>query len=236
MGKDIIDELRQLRDERYGDFQRRLLPTLAAESIIGVRTPALRTIAKQMAKSADAEPFLAALPHRYFEENQLHAFVIGEERDFGRCVARVDAFLPFVDNWATCDQLSPSCFARHHAELLPHIRRWMASRHEYTVRFGIGMLLRHFLDDDFSAEHLLWVTQIHRKEYYISMMQAWYIATALAKQWDTTLPLIATLPNPLRSMTIRKACESFRISGEKKAVVRGWSEGGPGMVRGWSEK
>lgn len=231
MGKDIIAELQQLRDERYGDFQRRLLPTLAAESIIGVRTPALRSMAKKIAKDADAESFLAALPHRYFEENQLHAFVIGEERDFGRCVARVDAFLPFVDNWATCDQLSPRCFARHHAELLPHIRRWMASQHEYTVRFGIGMLLRHFLDDDFSVEHLQWVTGIHRKEYYISMMQAWYIATALAKQWETTLPIIATLPQPLQRMTIRKACESFRINDEKKAVVRGWSGDSPRMVR-----
>ena len=217
----LTAELCALRDERYADFLRRLLPTLPPESIVGVRTPALRNMARRLAKDDDnATAFLADLPHHTFEENQLHAFVIARERDFGRCLARVDAFLPYVDNWATCDQLSPACFGRHHADLLPHLRRWMASQHEYTVRFGIGMLLRHFLDADFRAEHLGWVTSIRRDEYYITMMQAWYLATALAKQWDATLPLVATLPQPLRRLTIRKACESFRVGDAHKSILK----------------
>ena len=216
----LTDELQSLHDERYADFQRRLLPTLPPASIIGVRTPALRSLAKRLAREPECSSFLASLPHSTFDENQLHAFVICAERDFNRCVAKVKAFLPYVDNWATCDQLSPACFARHHAELLPHIRRWMAARREYTVRFGIGMLLRHFLDADFRVEHLGWVTDIRRDEYYITMMQAWYLATALAKQWNATLPLIADLPEPLRRMTIRKACESFRVSDEHKILLK----------------
>lgn len=208
------------RDERYAAFQRRLLPTLPPETILGVRTPALRSLARQMAHSPDTEAFLAALPHRWFEENQLHAFIIAAERDFDRCLVLVDAFLPYVDNWATCDQLSPACFARRHADLLPHIRRWMASQHEYTVRFGIGMLLRHFLDDDFRPEHLRWVMAIHRDEYYIQMMQAWYFATALAKQWHSTLPILPSLPDTVRRMTVRKACESFRVTAEHKALLK----------------
>ncbi|MBQ8703676.1 MAG: DNA alkylation repair protein [Bacteroidales bacterium] len=216
----ILPDIIALRDKQYADYQRRLLPTLPPESIIGVRTPALRTLAKKLAKDPGIEEFLAALPHTTFEENQLHAFIISLERDFSRCLQMVEAFLPHIDNWATCDQLSPTCFTKHHADLLPHIRRWMASQHEYTVRFGIGMLLRHFLDADFTPEHLQWVVTIRRDEYYIQMMQAWYLATALAKQWDATLPLIPTLPTPLRRMTIRKACESFRISDENKKLLR----------------
>ncbi len=216
----IEQELIALRDERYAAFQRRLIPTLPPASIIGVRTPALRTLAKRLAKESEADTFLSALPHSTFEENQLHAFTISLERDFGRCLSRVEAFLPFIDNWATCDQLSPACFARHHAELLPPIRCWMASRHEYTVRFGIGMLMRYFLDDDFRPEHLQWVTDIAREEYYIQMMQAWYFATALAKKWGTTLPIVNDLAEPVRRMTIRKACESFRVSDEHKAMLK----------------
>lgn len=215
----ITAELQAQRDERYAVFQRRLLPTLPPESIVGVRTPALRAMAKRLAKEPDADTFLTTLPHGTFEENQLHAFVIALERDFNRCLAEVERFLPYVDNWATCDQLSPACISKHRAALLPHIRRWMAAQHEYSVRFGIGMLLRHFLDADFREEHLAWVTAIRREEYYIRMMQAWYFATALAKQWDATLPLIATLPDPLRRMTIRKACESFRISDAHKTML-----------------
>ena len=216
----IDQELYALRDENYATFQRRLLPTLPPESIIGVRTPALRTLAKRLSKEPEAETFLSVLPHSTFEENQLHAFTISLERDFGRCLSRVEEFLPFIDNWATCDQLSPACFARHHTELLPHIRRWMASRHEYTVRFGIEMLMRYFLDDDFRPEHLQWVTDIDHEEYYIQMMQAWYLATALAKQWETTLPVVYDLTEPVRSMTSRKACESFRISNEHKTFLK----------------
>ena len=216
----LTAELHALRDERYAAFQRRLIPTLPPASIVGGRTPALRALARRLVEEGEAEAFLKALPHSHFEENQLHAFVIALERDFDRCLARVEAFLPHVDNWATCDQLSPACFGRHRAALLPHLRRWMDSDREYTVRFGIGMLLRHFLDADFRTEHLGWVTALRRDEYYITMMQAWYLATALAKQWDATRPLVATLPEPLRRMTVRKACESFRVSDAHKAELR----------------
>lgn len=216
----ITAELHALQDERYADFQRRLIPSLPPECIVGVRTPALRSLARSLAQEPEAGAFLAALPHRLFEENQLHAFLLSAERDFDRCVAGVEAFLPYVDNWATCDQLSPRVFARHHDALLPHIRRWMADSHQYTVRFGIGMLMRYFLDADFDPMHLQWVTAIQRDEYYIVMMQAWYMATALAKQWDTTAPIVVDLPEPLRRYTVRKACESFRVSNEHKQSLK----------------
>ena len=216
----ITGELYALRDERYADFQRRLLPTLPSESIVGVRTPALKALAKRLSHEPEADTFLATLPHCLFEENQLHAFLISAERDIDHCIALVDAFLPYVDNWATCDQLSPRVFSKNHAALLPHIRRWMAAQHEYTVRFGIGMLLRHFLDDAFQPEYLDSVVAIHHDEYYITMMQAWYLATALAKQWDASIPLIAGLPEPLRRKTIQKACESFRVSDDHKHQLR----------------
>ena len=216
----IRAELEALCDEHYGVFQRRLLPNLRPETIIGVRTPSLRALAKLLAKEPEADGFLKQLPHTLFEENQLHAFIIGAEHDMERCLSRVDAFLPYVDNWATCDQLSPRIFAKHRSELLPHIRQWMVSPHEYTVRFGIGMLMSHFLDDEFKPEYLQWVVSIERDEYYITMMQAWYLATALAKQWEATLPFIATLHEPLRRLTLRKAWESFRVSDEHKAQLR----------------
>ena len=212
-----------LRDEKYAAFQRPLLPNLAPESIIGVRTPALRLLAKELRGSAEAEAFLVALPHRYFEENQLHAFLVAQERDYRRCIERLECFLPFVDNWATCDQLSPRVLGRHRAELLPEVRRWMASGHEYTCRFGIGMLMRYFLEPDvFSEEYLRWVAAIDREEYYVRMMQAWFFATALAKQWFAAEPYMhdGCLPDWVRRKAIQKALESFRIPAEHKAHLR----------------
>ena len=212
-----------LRDEKYAAFQRPLLPNLAPESIIGVRTPALRLLAKELRGSAEAEAFLAALPHRYFEENQLHAFLVAQERDYRRCIERLERFLPFVDNWATCDQLSPRVLGRHRAELLPEVRRWMASGHEYTCRFGIGMLMRYFLEPDvFSEEYLRWVAAIDREEYYVRMMQAWFFATALAKQWSAAEPYMhdGRLPDWVRRKAIQKALESFRIPPAHKAHLR----------------
>lgn len=217
------DRLFSLRDEKYAAFQRPLLPNLAPESIIGVRTPALRLLAKELRGSAEAEAFLAALPHRYFEENQLHAFLVAQERDYCRCIERLECFLPFVDNWATCDQLSPRVLGRHRAELLPEVRRWMASGHEYTCRFGIGMLMRYFLEPDaFSEEYLRWVAAIDREEYYVRMMQAWFFATALAKQWSAAEPYMhdGRLPDWVRRKAIQKALESFRIPAEHKAHLR----------------
>lgn len=218
-----LDRLFSLHDEKYAAFQRPLLPNLAPESIIGVRTPALRLLAKELRGSAEAEGFLAALPHRYFEENQLHAFLVAQERDYRRCIERLDCFLPFVDNWATCDQLSPRVLGRHRAELLPEVRRWMASSHEYTCRFGIGMLMRYFLEPDvFSDEYLRWVAAIDREEYYVRMMQAWFFATALAKQWSVAEPYMhdGRLPEWVRHKAIQKAIESFRIPAEHKAHLR----------------
>lgn len=212
-----------LRDEKYAAFQRPLLPNLAPESIIGVRTPALRLLAKELRGSAEAEAFLAALPHRYFEENQLHAFLVAQERVYRRCIERLERFLPFVDNWATCDQLSPRVLGRHRAELLPEVRRWMASGHEYTCRFGIGMLMRYYLEDNtFSEEYLRWVAAIDREEYYVRMMQAWFFATALAKQWSAAEPYMhdGRLPEWVRRKAIQKAIESFRIPAAHKAHLR----------------
>ena len=217
------DRLFSLRDEKYAAFQRPLLPNLAPESIIGVRTPALRLLAKELRGSAEAEAFLAALPHRYFEENQLHAFLVAQERDYRRCIERLECFLPFVDNWATCDQLSPRVLGRHRAELLPEVRRWMASGHEYTCRFGIGMLMRYYLEDNtFSEEYLRWVAAIDREEYYVRMMQAWFFATALAKQWSAAEPYMhdGRLPDWVRRKAIQKAIESFRIPPAHKFHLR----------------
>lgn len=219
----VFHSLFSLRDEKYAAFQRPLLPNLAPESIIGVRTPALRLLARELRGSAEAEAFLAALPHRYFEENQLHAFLVAQERDYRRCIERLECFLPFVDNWATCDQLSPRVLGRHRAELLPEVRRWMASGHEYTCRFGIGMLMRYYLEDNtFSEEYLHWVAAIDREEYYVRMMQAWFFATALAKQWSAAEPYMheGCLPDWVRRKAIQKALESFRIPAEHKAHLR----------------
>lgn len=217
------ERLFSLRDEKYAAFQRPLLPNLAPESIIGVRTPALRLLAKELRGSAEAEGFLAALPHRYFEENQLHAFLVAQERDYRRCIERLECFLPFLDNWATCDQLSPRVLGRHRAELLPEVRRWMASGHEYTCRFGIGMLMRYFLEPDaFSEEYLRWVAAVDREEYYVRMMQAWFFATALAKQWSAAEPYMhdGRLPEWVRRKAIQKAIESFRIPPAHKSHLR----------------
>ena len=219
---DIVSQLFALQDKTYAEFQSKLLPTVPRETIIGVRTPELRRIAKQVSKTTASQELLQSLPHRYFDENQLHAFVLSEEKEFDRCIALLEQFLPYVDNWATCDQLSPKCFKKHTTELLPHIRKWMASDHTYTIRFGMGMLMRYFLDEAFKPEYLKWVAAIHSEEYYIRMMQAWFFATALAKQWDATLPYIAQrrLLPWTHNKAIQKAIESYRITDEQKEYLR----------------
>lgn len=212
----IEKRLFALQDLHYRDFHRGLVPTATDNYIIGVRMPALRTLVKEI----EPEQFLATLPHRYYEENQLHAILLSGMKDYDLCLREVERFLPYVDNWATCDGLRPRCFAKHTDNLLTHVQRWLKSEHEYTVRFGIGVLEAFFLDEAFLPELLLWVANIHREEYYIKMMQAWYFATALAKQWDATLPLIATLPDWVRHKTIQKACESFRVTDNHKAMLK----------------
>ncbi len=220
---EIINGLFGMQDLKYRDFQKRLIPTVDPDTVIGVRTPALREYAKKLAKREDICEFLQSLPHRYFDENQLHAFIISEFKDYGRCMEEVRCFLPFVDNWATCDQMSPKVFKKHRAELLGQIWRWIASGETYTVRFAVGMLMEHFLDDDFDAAYLETVAAIRSKEYYVNMMTAWYFATALAKQYDAALPFIEKrrLDDWTHNKAIQKAIESYRITPEQKAYLRG---------------
>lgn len=218
----ITDRLRSLSDEKYASFQCNLIPNVPPETILGVRTPQLRLLAKELEKKGEMESNVAALPHRFFEENQLHAFLLSLMKDFDRCISEVERFLPYVDNWATCDQLSPKCFAKHRKRLLPHVECWLKSQQEYTVRFGIGMLMRYFLDDAFELRFLDSVANIRREEYYIRMMQAWYFATALAKQYDAAVPYIERhcLPQWTHNKTIQKAIESYRVSEEHKVYLR----------------
>ena len=219
---DITAQLYALQDKGYADFQSKLLPTVARETVIGVRTPYLRKMAKQLCKTPVAQEFLHTLPHRYFDENQLHAFILSEEKDLDTCVAVLERFLPYVDNWATCDQLAPRCFKKHTQNLLPSIRKWLASNHTYTIRFGMGTLMRYYLDDAFRPEYLEWVASVRSEEYYIRMVQAWFFATALAKQWDATLPYIQQhrLDSATHRMTIQKAVESFRITPKQKELLK----------------
>ncbi|MBQ8238406.1 MAG: DNA alkylation repair protein [Oscillospiraceae bacterium] len=206
-----------LQDLQYRDFQRKLIPGLNPDRIIGIRTPDLRRMAKELTLED-----LGPLPHRYFEENQLHAFILAREKDFDAVIRETDRFLPYVDNWATCDQLSPKCFCRHRAELLPHICRWLASGHSYTVRFGIKMLMDHFLEKDFLPEYPQWVAGVRSGDYYVRMMQAWYFATALAKQYDAVFPFISEhrLDEWVHNKTIQKAMESYRIPLENKEILK----------------
>lgn len=219
---EIVDRLFSLQDTQYRAFQSKLIPTLPEDWIIGVRTPELRRMAGELRKRSDVTAFLQALPHRYFEENQLHAFLISAEKDYGHTISLVDAFLPFVDNWATCDQLSPRVFRRHHAELAGELPRWLASERTYTVRFGLGMLMQYFLDEDFQPQYLDWAAELPGDEYYVNMMVAWYFATALAKQYDAALAYLEQrrLPCWVHNKTIQKAVESFRVSDEHKAYLK----------------
>lgn len=218
----IQEKLFALQDEGYQAFSAKLIPTVASAKIIGVRTPALRQLAKETMAAGEAAGFLEALPHLYHEENQLHAFILSAEKDFDRCLAHVDAFLPYVDNWATCDQMSPKVFSKHRPELLPQIKRWLAAEDTYAVRFAIGMLMAHFLDEDFDRSYLAMTAQIRSEEYYVNMMIAWYFATALAKQYEAALPFIEDRRLALwtHNKAIQKAIESRRVSAAHKAYLR----------------
>lgn len=223
-GRDAVfpeELLLPLAEEKYAAFQRRLIPDLPPERIIGVRTPALRRLAAQWYGTPEAEAFLAAAPHTHFEENQFHAFLICREKDFGRCLAQTKEFLPHLDNWATCDQLSPPVFARHRAELLPELEALLDSPAPYTVRFAVGMLMQHFLDDAFDPALLRRVAAIRSEAYYVRMEAAWYFATALAKQWDAAVTVLENggLDPWTHRKTIQKARESFRISPERKSYL-----------------
>lgn len=218
----ILQRLFALQDTEYQRFQSKLLPTVEPRRVIGVRTPALRALAKELGGREDTGAFLDALPHEYFEENQLHAFLISALRDYAAAVAAVDAFLPYVDNWATCDQMLPKVFRKHRAALLHAIERWLDAAHPYTVRFGVGMLMQHYLDEDFRAEYPARVAALRSGEYYVDMMRAWYFATALAKQYDAALPYLEQrrLDPWTHNKAIQKAIESYRVPEEAKAYLR----------------
>lgn len=203
------------RDEAYRQMQIKLLPNLAPDRIIGVRTPVLRGIAREL---EDKEAFLHSLPHSCFEENQIHCFLLEREKNFDLVISQLECFLPYVDNWATCDQLRPRCFRKNHQSLLSYIRRWIASNEPYTVRFGVGMLMVHFLDEDFDVSLLELPAGVYSEEYYVRMMIAWFFATALAKQYDSALPYISgyRLDKWIHNKTIQKAVESYRVTPECK--------------------
>ena len=219
---EIVAELFRLQDKDYALMQAKIIPTVSQDRIIGVRTPALRNFAKSLNKDQDIGEFLSSLPHQYFDEDQLHAFVISLERDFDKCIAEVDAFLPFIDNWATCDQLSPKAFKKEPEKLLPYIRIWINSDKTYTIRFAIGLLMQHFLDDHFDIKYVDEVAGIRSEEYYVKMMIAWYFATALAKQYELVLPYLEDkrLDDWVHNKAIQKSIESYRITDEQKAYLR----------------
>ena len=218
----IRERLFELQDEKYRDFQQGLIPSVEQKEFIGIRTPALRKLAKELYKAGDLDEFFKDLPHKYFDENQLHAFAISEIKDFDECMKALEEFLPFVDNWATSDQMSPKVFKKNKEELFSHIKKWLASDHTYTVRFGIGMLMQHFLDEDFDLSYPEMVAEIRSDEYYINMMIAWYFATALAKQYESILPFFEEkrLSPWTHNKAIQKSVESYRITDEQKTYLR----------------
>ena len=222
----IVDEIREglfaNQDVKYRDFQSKLTPTIEANTAIGVRTPVLRKLAKDYSKRQDVDDFLADLPHKYFDENQLHAFILSEIKDFDECIGKLERFLPFVDNWATCDQMSPKCFKKNHEKLLPYLNKWIKSDDIYTVRFAIVTFMSHFLDGDFDEGYLKLVSDIKSDEYYINMAIAWYFATALAKQYDKTIPYIEnkTLDVWTHNKAIQKSIESYRVTAEHKEYLK----------------
>ena len=222
INEEIINNLNSLSDSKYRDFQIKLIPGTTSDQMIGVRTPDLRSYAKELSKRDDISDFLNNLPHEFFDENQLHAFVISLMKDYDKCMCEVERFLPYVDNWATCDQMSPKIFKKNKEKLLEKIRDWMASDKTYTIRFGIKMLMEHFLDDDFDLQYPDMVASVRSEEYYVNMMIAWYFATALAKQYDSILPYIEEkrLDTWTHNKAIQKSIESYRITDDQKSYLR----------------
>ncbi|MBP1587604.1 MAG: DNA alkylation repair protein [Clostridia bacterium] len=218
----LYDRLKELQDLKYRDMQLRIIPTAEPETIIGVRTPELKAIAKEILRSGDYAVFLKELPHRLFEENQIHAFIISGIKDFNECMEAVEEFLPYVDNWATCDQTSPGVFRKHKDELLEHAKEWIGSEKAYTVRFGVKMLMEHFLDGDYKPEYPEIVAGLRSEEYYVNMMIAWYFATALAKQYESVLPFIEgkRLDAWTHNKAIQKSVESLRIGDGQKQYLK----------------
>ena len=226
MQKTIQQQLFELQDLKYRDFHAKLVPGMNVNDIIGVRTPELRKFAKQLAKDERVGDFLAVLPHRYLDEMNLHGFIISELKDYNECLEEIERFLPYVNNWATCDLLSPKAFKqkKNRVRLIEDIKRWMASDEPFIIRFGIEMLMSFCLDEDFKPEYLKWVSDIRHEHYYVKMMVAWYFATALAKQWESTLPYIveSTLEKWTHNKAIQKAVDSYRITPEQKELLKSY--------------
>ena len=223
---EVVNLLFENQDVKYRDFQAPLFPTIDKELMIGVRTPVLKTLAKELFGSETANSFIETLPHRYFDENQLHAFLISLIKDYQTCLKEVDRFLPYIDNWGTCDQLSPKVFEKHKDELIVNIKKWLKSKHTYTIRFAIGMLMQHYLNESFEEEYMKLVASIKSEEYYVNMMIAWYFATALAKKWDIAIKYIEDkkLSSWIHNKTIQKAVESYRITNEQKNYLKSLKE------------
>ncbi len=215
---DIQKRLFELQDTKYRAFTAKLIPNIDAKTIIGVRTPTLRKLAKDVAD----RDFTSCLPHKYYEENNLHAFMIADIKDYNECIAEINRFLPCIDNWATCDSLRPKCFKNNKEKLILDVKKWVSSKHTYTIRFGIEMLMVHFLDEDFKYEYHDIVSNVKSDEYYVNMMIAWYFATALAKKWESTIGYITEnrLPLWVHNKTIQKAIESYRITNAKEEYLR----------------
>ncbi len=219
----ITEELLNLQDLEYKKFHSKLMPNINPDTVIGVRIPHIRKLAKNIENCTQTAEFLKTLPHIYYEENNLHAFLICQINDFDKCIEELNKFLPYIDNWATCDSLRPKCFKNNTEKLLREIENWLSSKHTYTVRFGIEMLMTYYLDEKFEQKFLKRVSKIKSSEYYINMMIAWYFATALSKQWDSTFPYIIEnkLPVWVHNKTIQKAIESYRITKEQKQILKG---------------
>ena len=218
----ILSRLWDLQDLKYRDFSASLMPTVNKELVIGVRSPELRKLSKELAKGKEIDLFLNNLPHKYFEENSLHGMIIEHEKDFDRCIEKLERFLPYVDNWSTCDLVNPKIFRNNTEKLLPYIMKWMTSPHTYTCRFGIKMLMTWYLDENFSTEYPEMVAAVESDDYYLNMMRAWYFATALAKQYDEVLPFIENrrLDVWTHNKAIQKSVESYRISLSQKTYLR----------------
>lgn len=212
----------ELSDNEYAEFQAKLTPGVDLNRIMGIRVPVLRKFAKEYLKDPESITFLKKLPHKYFDENMLHGLLISEQKDFDECIRLTDEFLPYVDNWAVCDIMSPKCFKKNKTALLVKIKEWAKSCHVYTARFGIEMLMSHFLDDDFKTDYLKIPAAVKSDEYYLNMMLAWFFATALAKQWEYAAAYIENncLSLWVHNKTIQKAVESYRITDVQKAYLK----------------
>ena len=219
----LQEELFELQDIKYRDFNSSLIPGIDKETVIGIRTPVLRKFAKEYAKSGETEQFMRELPHKYYEENNLHMMLIEQIKDYDKCISETEKFLPHIDNWATCDSPLPKCFDKNKEDVLERAKNWIATDATYVKRYGMGVMMRLFLDEDFKEEYIQLVASVKSEEYYVNMMIAWYMATALAKQWDAAIPYIQEhrLSEWVHRKSIQKAVESYRITPEQKDYLKG---------------